>query len=277
MNKNVSKQFIELVDIVKKLRAPGGCPWDREQTPKSVAPYVIEESHELVEAINSGNKAHTCEELGDVLLQVVLQAQMFAEAGDFTITDVIKGISQKLVRRHPHVFGGSKVKNSKEVLVNWEKIKSDEKKEKKHSILDSMPRSLPALLMAHRASEKTARVGFDWKTSEGVINKIEEEARELHEAISSKDKSEIEHEYGDLIFALANLGRFLKLDPENTLRQANMRFIARFQEMEKEIHKKGLSVHSITFEEWDQMWNRAKCLLKRKRKGAERGLQTRKK
>ncbi len=255
MKNNIGSKFERLVDIMRKLRAPKGCPWDREQTPQSIAPYLLEETYETLEAIDSGNNKEIAEELGDLLLQVVFQAQMADEAKRFTIEDVIDSICNKLIHRHPHVFGETKVKGTKDVLENWEKLK---KTEGKKTLLGGVPKTLPALLKAFRLGQKASRVGFDWQDSEGILAKVEEEARELHDAKKSGDINEIEHEYGDLLLILANLGRFLELDPETALRKATGRFMKRFLWMETEAERKKLDVHALSAKKWDDLWNEAK-------------------
>ncbi len=255
MKKKIGDKFERLVEIMRRLRAPKGCPWDREQTPQSIAPYLLEETYETLEAIDSGNNKEIAEELGDLLLQVVFQAQMADEAKGFTIEDVIDSICNKLIHRHPHVFGETKVKGIKDVLQNWEKLK---KTEGKKTLLGGVPKTLPALLKAFRLGQKASRVGFDWQDAEGVLEKVEEEARELHEAKKSGDIDEIEHEYGDLLLILANLGRFLEIDPETALRKATGRFMKRFQWMESEAERKKLELQSLSAKEWDDLWNEAK-------------------
>ncbi len=255
MKNNIGSKFERLVDIMRKLRAPKGCPWDREQTPQSIAPYLLEETYETLEAIDSGNNKEIAEELGDLLLQIVFQAQMADEAKRFTIEDVIDSICNKLIHRHPHVFGETKVKGTKDVLENWEKLK---KTEGKKTLLGGVPKTLPALLKAFRLGQKASRVGFDWQDSEGILAKVEEEARELHDAKKSGNIDEIEHEYGDLLLILANLGRFLELDPETALRKATGRFMKRFLWMETEAERKKLDVHALSAKKWDDLWNEAK-------------------
>lgn len=255
MKNNIGKKFEELVNIMAKLRGPKGCPWDKEQTPKSISPYLLEETYETLEAIDSGDVNETREELGDLLLQVVFQAQMANEKRKFDVCDVIDGICRKLIHRHPHVFGKDKVKSSWNVLQNWEKLK---KKEGKKTMLGGVPKTLPALLKAFRLGQKASRVGFDWQNAEGVLEKVEEEARELHEANKKGSKKDIEHEYGDLLLVLANLGRFLDLDPETALRKATGRFISRFNWMEKEIAKRKRDMHDLSAKEWDILWEKAK-------------------
>lgn len=255
---SVGESFEKLVAIMARLRGPDGCPWDKEQTPKSAVAYIIEEAFETVEAIESGDPTAVKEELGDLLLQAVFQSQMVADTtAAFTISDVITTISEKLIVRHPHVFGETQVADSAEVLANWEKIKSAEKPERE-SMLDGLPKGLPALLRAYRLGQKASRVGFDWKDISGILGKIQEEARELHEA---RGPDQIESELGDLLFTLANLGRFLKVDPETALRKASEKFTARFQWMEAECKKKGTPLQNLSDAEWDALWNLAKLAL----------------
>lgn len=250
--------FSRLVDIVARLRAPDGCPWDREQTPQSATPYLIEEAHEAAEAIDSGDPKAMREELGDLLLQVVFQSQMIADtSGAFTVGDVAREVTEKLIRRHPHVFGDTKVSGTDEVLVNWEKIKQQEKSARQ-SMLDGLPKALPALLKAYRLGQKAARVGFDWPDIEGVLQKISEEIRELHEARTTHDERRIEDEFGDLLFTLANLGRHLDIDPEGALRRATDRFMQRFQWMEHEATRRGLVLNALDAAQWDALWEEAK-------------------
>lgn len=256
---NTGKLFEELVDIMSKLRAPDGCPWDREQTCKSIAPHTLEETYEVLAAIDQNDMAELKEELGDLLLQILFYSQIAKEEGSFSIDAVIEGIKAKLIHRHPHVFGGTKVDGPGQVLKQWEELK---KAEGKKSVLGGVPKNLPALLQAFRLGEKTSRVGFDWPDAGGILDKIEEEARELHEALDGNNQDEIDHEYGDILFALANLGRFIKIDPEGALRRANKRFIKRFDCIEKEAQKSGRELKSLTLKEWDELWEKAKATLK---------------
>ena len=243
------------------LRGPNGCPWDKEQTYKDINPYLLEETHEVLEAVDRGDFTDLKEELGDLLVQILFLSQLAKEEDRFDVGDVIDKVAEKLIRRHPHVFGTEKADTSREVLVNWEKIKQEEneKKEKKRdSILAGIPKSVPALLQAFRIGEKTHRVGFDWPELEGILKKIEEEIGELKEAITSQNEAAIEHEYGDLLFTLANVGRFLKSDPETALRKASDRFTARFKSIEKKAREQNKKLQSLSAEEWDQMWEEAK-------------------
>ncbi len=245
--------------IMARLRGPDGCPWDKEQTPRSAVPYIIEEAFETVEAIESETPAAVKEELGDLLLQVVFQAQMVSDTtAAFGIADVIDVVCAKLIHRHPHVFGDTKVTGSTEVLVNWEKIKSGEKPHRE-SILGGLPKGLPALLKAYRVGQKASRVGFDWKDVRGILDKVSEEAKELHDA---KSDSEIESEFGDLLFTLANLGRFLKVDPETALRKSLRKFMDRFQWMEAQCREKNRALQELSDAEWDALWDEAKVIVR---------------
>jgi tetrapyrrole methylase family protein/MazG family protein len=248
-------KFEKLVEIMARLRAPGGCPWDRKQHYKDIAPHTLEETHEVLRAIDRGDLDGLREELGDLLLQIIFYAQIAKEENRFDINGVIEAITEKLIHRHPHVFGEAKVKGAEQVLERWEELKQAEGKE---SVVGGVPPALPALLKAHRLGEKTSRVGFDWPNAEGILNKIEEEAHELHEARKQGDSCAIDQEYGDLLFTLANLGRFLGLEPEGSLRRAADRFINRFQWMEGRAKEMGRTLQSLSDKEWDDLWNESK-------------------
>jgi len=250
---NTGKLFEQLVDIMAKLRGPDGCPWDKEQTYKDINPYMLEEVHEVMESIDANDMNGLKEELGDLLLHIVFHAQMAKEDKIFNINDVINGICTKLIGRHPHVFDDAEVKSSEHVIKRWEQIKKEEKKGK--SMLDGVPKELPALLKSFRLGEKTHRVGFDWKDFDGILDKLNEEIDELKDA---KTKEEVEHEYGDILFTMANIGRFLKVNPEDALRKSTNRFIKRFKTMEKIIDEKGIPLHNLSEKEWDNLWNEAK-------------------
>lgn len=261
--KNAEKPFEKLVEIMARLRGPGGCPWDKEQTHQTILPYLLEEAHETAEAIDENDFEGLKEELGDLLTQIVFHAQMAREAGRFDIHDVIGTISEKLIRRHPHVFGKEKVSGTQEVLENWEKIKQVENKHKRESLLDGIPKTVPALIKAFRLGEKAGRVGFDWPDRKGIWKKVKEECDELEKELTTDKGPETTDqktadEYGDLLFTLANLGRFLHIDPETALRRAADRFTRRFQWIEKEAKKSGKVLRELTAEEWDDFWNRAK-------------------
>ena len=252
--------FEELVKIMKKLLGPGGCPWDREQTHESLKPYLIEEAYETIEAINSGSDDQLIEELGDLLLQVVFHAQLAESEDRFDIDDVLRGIIEKLKRRHPHVYGDTVAESSKQVIKNWEEIKRKEKREKKDgsSVLDGLPDMLPALIKARRIQEKVSRIGFDWDRTEEVMLKIEEELKELKEASRINDREAIEEELGDLLFSVANLARFVSLCPEDALRKTIDKFQKRFRYIEQELQKRGKKLGEASLEDMDKLWEEIK-------------------
>lgn len=249
--------FAKLVEIVAKLRAPGGCPWDREQTNQSLLPATIEEAYELAEAARSGNDAHFREELGDFLLLAVMHSEIAREGGRFNIDDVIREVTDKLIRRHPHVFGESDARDSGAVLKQWEAIKRAEKKGDSH-YLASLPKALPALQRAQKAQSKVARVNFDWTELRDVIAKVEEELGELKEAIKSEDGDATRDEVGDFLFAVVNLARKCKLDAETTLHAATDKFVRRFNLLEDELHRRGKKLGDVELSELDQIWNEVK-------------------
>ena len=252
--------FEELVKIMKKLLGPGGCPWDREQTHESLKPYLIEEAYEVIEAINSGSDEQLIEELGDLLLQVVFHAQLAESEDRFDIDDVLRGIIEKLKRRHPHVYGDTVAESSNQVIKNWEEIKRKEKREKKDgsSVLDGLPEMLPALIKARRIQEKVSRIGFDWDRTEEVMLKIEEELKELKEASRINDREAIEEELGDLLFSVANLARFVSLCPEDALRKTIDKFQKRFRYIEQELPKRGKKLGEASLEDMDKLWEEIK-------------------
>ena len=250
------KKVQELVDIVKKLRSPEGCPWDKEQTFQSLTPCIIEEAYELVDAIESEDFAHIKEELGDVLLHIVMLSNMAEEQEQFDYQAVAEDVGNKMIRRHPHVFGDAKADNVDEVWKNWEAIKKKEKQTA--SIMDKIPK-LPALLEAQKLQKKAKRAGFDWKNTEGAINKLHEELKEFTEACESKNLKEIEDEAGDVIFSVVNILRKLDINAEDVLRKSNKKFVKRFQKME-EISSTSDFNH-LTFEEKVDLWAQAKKKL----------------
>jgi MazG family protein len=252
-----SLAFQNLCDIVARLRAPGGCPWDREQTNESLLPAVIEEAYELVEAVRAKDDAHFREELGDLLLLVVMHAEIAREAGRFDIDDVLGDVSQKLVRRHPHVFGTSDARDSPAVLKQWEAIKRTEKKADSH-YLASLPKALPGLVRAQKAQSKAARVNFDWTDMRDVVAKVEEELGETKEAIASKDRARIDDEIGDMIFAMVNLARKCKIDAESALQRATDKFVARFNRLEDELRRRGKQLGDVELPEMDAIWDQIK-------------------
>jgi MazG family protein len=252
-----SSAFQNLCEIVAKLRAPGGCPWDREQTNESLLPALIEEAYEAAEAARSKDDAHLCEELGDLLLVVVMQAEIARETARFDIDEIIRHVSDKLVRRHPHVFGTSDACDSGAVLKQWEEIKREEKKDDSH-YLASLPKALPALMRAQKAQSKAARVNFDWTDLRDVLAKVEEEIGEIHEAINSRDESAIKDEIGDLLFAVVNLARKSKIEAESSLQAATDKFVTRFNRLEDELKTRGKRLGEVNLAEMDEIWNQIK-------------------
>ncbi|HQO21128.1 MAG TPA: nucleoside triphosphate pyrophosphohydrolase [Acidobacteriota bacterium] len=249
-------EYARLVELMARLRAPGGCPWDRSQSREDLKTYLVEETYEVLDAIDSKSSDKLKEELGDLLLQIVFHAEIAEEENAFDIEDVCRSINEKLVRRHPHVFGDAKAETPDIVLKNWETIKKGEKEGK--SALGGVPKVLPALLKAYRLQEKAARVGFDWEETRQVEAKVDEELAELREATENGDREKIREELGDLLFAIVNLSRFLKLDPEDTLQSANEKFIRRFKAVEKSAADDGRDLHGMSLAEMDQLWEEAK-------------------
>lgn len=250
---NLEEQFLAFIQIVKLLRLH--CPWDREQTNESIAPLLIEEAYETIEAIEHKNWKEFSKELGDLLLHIVMHSIIAEEQGSFCLLDVLKEIQKKLIFRHPHVFGNIEVNGVSEVLKNWEELK---KQEGKKSILEGVPKSLPALLRAERIQEKVSKVGFDWEKPEEVCNKIIEEINELHSAIESKRTEAIEEEFGDLLFTIVNYARFMQISPEIALQKSNNKFIRRFQSIEEFADNQNKSISEMKLNEMDQIWNDAK-------------------
>ena len=245
--------FGSLLSLMERLRSPKGCPWDRQQTHASLKRNLLEECYELLDAVDRGTPQELAEELGDVLLQVLFHAQIAKEEGRFTIKDVIHGIADKLVRRHPHVFGDVNVANAEEAKVNWDRIKEREKEE--GSILDGVPREMPALAQSQTIQDRVSRAGFDWDDVSGVLDKVAEELGEVKMAPSSEDR---ELELGDVLFALVNVGRWMGVQMEDTLRNANDRFYWRFSYMERLCRERGLSFPAISREEKEALWKEAK-------------------
>lgn len=264
----VGALFEELVAIQARLRAPGGCPWDREQTHATLKTYLIEEAYEVLDAIENGNPNELSEELGDLLLQVLFHADLALEAGAFDISDVIVAIRDKMIRRHPHVFGNVKVKNAEQVLKNWAQLKAQEKhaavddssirKVELASALDGVPRNLPALLEAYQLTQRAAQVGFDWENASGIFEKLHEEVRELQAALDESIRKNIEEELGDLLFVCVNLSRFLGFDPEVALKHSNAKFKSRFQLMEAEAAQRGQRLSALLKDELEVLWVSAK-------------------
>ncbi len=262
--KHTGAEFTKLVGLMQRLLAPGGCPWDREQTLATLLPYLVEETYEVIDAVESGTVDDHREELGDLLLQVVFQAELRHAEGAFGIDDVARGIVAKLVRRHPHVFGEAKAaEDAQAVLANWARLKAGEKAEKgKHGALDGIPRSAPALLRATRAGEKASAVGFDWPDAAGPRAKVDEELAELDQACRGGDRAEMARELGDVLLTLTSLARKLGLDAEAALREATDRFARRFGHMEATLAATGRAVSDASSEEQDRLWRAAKAKAK---------------
>ena len=256
---NPGQAFSEIVTLVRRLRAPDGCPWDREQTLASITPYILEECHELLDAISRNDEAEICEESGDLLFQIVFLAAMFEEAGRFDVVAVLERIHAKMVSRHPHVFGDAAAHDVETVLKNWERIKAGEAgKEKRTSALDGVPVTLPALARAMAVQRKAARVGFDWKEIDDVLAKIHEEIAELREARADADMTAMRDEFGDVLFALVNLGRKLEIDAEQALTGTIEKFMYRFNHIERRVAENGRRPEDCSLEELDGYWNEAK-------------------
>jgi tetrapyrrole methylase family protein / MazG family protein len=273
MTSGVGERFEKLVDIMRALRAPDGCPWDREQTHASLRPFLLEETYEVLEAIDDGTARELCEELGDVLFEVVFMSRVSEEAGDFSIADTIEAISTKLVRRHPHVFArqsGDSELTSSQVIEKWETLKARERAEaglapktKPKTTLSGVPKTLPSLLRAYEISSRAAAVGFDWARAAEVVEKIEEEVGELRREVESgalESQSRAEEEMGDLLFAIANLSRKLGIEPESALRRANEKFTTRFEAVEQAFATKGRSLTQATLDEMEAEWQRVKAV-----------------
>ena len=242
-----------------RLRSPGGCPWDNEQTHATLRRYIIEEVYEVLEAVDEQDPAHLCEELGDLLLQIVFHARMAEEKGEFSMQDVVDTVTEKLIRRHPHVFGDISVRDAAEVIVNWDAIKRREKSVKPRSALDGIPKGLPALLRANKLQQKAAKVGFDWDGIAPVWDKVAEELAELREATQSGDPGRIGDELGDVVFAVVNLGRFLGVEAEVALNGTNNKFLRRFQQVEAAVKSKGLHWRELDLTALDELWEEAKA------------------
>ncbi len=254
-NPRMSKRsFDDLVQLMTRLRGPGGCPWDRKQTLPDLKPYVIEEAYEVVDAIDRDDRAALLEEIGDFLLEAVFITEITREEGSFDVYDSITAIHDKLVRRHPHVFGDVEAKDAEQVLVNWEKLKQGERKAENKSLLAGIPQAMPALLKASRLTEKASRVGFDWRRTDDVFDKLDEEIAELREAVASSDTAHIHEEIGDLLFTIANIARKVNVNPEEALQSTNRKFMSRFQSMESRVE----SFEGMSLEEMDRLWDEAK-------------------
>jgi nucleoside triphosphate diphosphatase len=258
---DAGRAFQKLVDIMAQLRGPGGCPWDREQSLESLRPFVLEETYEVLEAIDRGDHEALRGEIGDFLFEGVFLAQIETDEGRFTVADSIRAITEKLIRRHPHVFGTARDVNTPgQVLEQWEQIKAREQQDAgaRKAVLGSMPRTMPALLGAHEIGTRVAAVGFDWARPEDVVTKIEEEVAELRRAVEGEGRERVAEEMGDLLFAVANLARKLGVEPESALRMANEKFSQRFAALEAHLEAQGRSVHDATLEEMEEAWKAIK-------------------
>lgn len=253
----------DLLEIIYLLRTPGGCPWDIEQTHESIKKNFIEETYEVIEAINKNNSDMMREELGDVLMQILMHCQMEQEQGNFNFDDIVDELSQKLIIRHPHVFGTVDCKNSDEVLTNWDKIKMQTKGQKTVSeSIGSIPRELPALMRAEKVQKKAAKAGFDWESAEGAFEKVYSECDELKEAVEEKTSDDVMEELGDLIFSCVNVSRFVKCDPEESLTKATDKFIIRFSIVEKLADERKINMKDASINELDELWDEAKLMSK---------------
>ena len=257
--KHEGSLFDRLVEIMAMLRSPAGCPWDRAQDSTSLKPYLLEEAYEVLEAIEEGTPHKLKDELGDLLFQVIFHAQLARERGDFDIYDILAGTIAKMTRRHPHVFGSAAASTPKEALQNWEEIKRQEKTANQAtSVLDGVPRQLPSLLRAQRLQDKAARVGFDWPDIAQVWEKLSEELRELRASMDRHNRVEIAEELGDVLFVLVNLARWLEINPDEALHNTSMKFIQRFQFIERELSRQGKVPQQATLAEMDALWEQAK-------------------
>ena len=250
--------FDHLREVMATLRSPDGCPWDRKQTHESLREYSIEEVYELVDAIDAGDDNNIIEELGDILMHVILHSQIGEDDGYFTIDDVIRSVTDKMIYRHPHVFSNTKVDSVVDVNRNWEELKKAEKGEERESVLDGIPKHLPSLAKAFKLQKKAAKVGFEWEDVSGVWEKLDEELKEVQEAIEENTLLEMEDEFGDVLFVLANLARYYKINPELALNRANNKFRSRFTYIEEQLTKKGIDIKQASLEEMDAYWDEAK-------------------
>lgn len=259
MEERVGDLFAELVKIMEQLRAEKGCPWDRAQTHESLKPFLIEEAYEVLEAMEAKDQGKFQEELGDLLFQIIFHTQISKEQGQFTMEQLLEKITEKMIRRHPHVFSDALVADAQEVLFNWEEIKRREKGDKRTgSALDGIPRDLPSLLRAHRLQDRASRLGFDWPDVEGAYAKAEEEMGELRSALHEGERSRMEEELGDLLFSLVNIARFIEVNPEEALRKAIGRFIQRFHHIEESFKQQGREIQKGDLEEMERLWQEAK-------------------
>jgi len=250
------KRFDDLIDIMARLRGIDGCPWDRRQTRETLRPFLVEETYEILEALDRGDDQGLREELGDLLFHIIFMARIAHEEGAFDIDDVISGVAEKMVRRHPHVFGNAEVSGPHEVEANWAKLKAEEKP--RGSLMEGIPQHLPALMRAYRLTQRASKVGFDWEDKGQVWEKLEEELKEFQEALIEGHKQELREELGDILFTLVNLARFVDVDPEDALRRVTNKFVERFHYIEKRLHEEGKDPQEATLDEMDVLWEESK-------------------
>jgi MazG family protein len=264
LSPEVSEAFTELAQLIKTLRSEHGCPWDKKQTPQTFHHYILEEYHELVHALNEGDHAEIADEAGDLIFLVVFAAYMFEQEGIATLSEVVRGVISKMIRRHPHVFGEVQVKNADEVIDNWAKIKASEKNmQQRESLLDGIPRSLPALNRAQKLARRASKAGFDWTKADEVLLKVDEELAELKQAIASGSQADIREELGDLLFVVTNAARHLEVNSEAALNETSDKFERRFRYIETRLRSAGKSLEDADLKEMDRLWDEAKTLEKR--------------
>ncbi len=257
----IDRLFSRLVEIVIRLRGPNGCPWDRKQTPESLKKYLLEEAYEIIDAIDSSDTQEVCEEIGDLLFLLIFLTYLYEEAGAFSIGEMLRLCADKMIRRHPHVFGQAAVNCAREVIAQWQKIKEEESRSKekgRSAVLGNLPKTLPALQRAFRVGERASRVGFDWPSAIEIFPKLEEEFLELKEALHDQDERRLKEEIGDLLFTMANLSRKLNINPEEALTQAVEKFIYRFIKMEDYFKSQGKDLREVSLEDMDQVWEEIK-------------------
>ncbi|HWC05914.1 MAG TPA: nucleoside triphosphate pyrophosphohydrolase [Gemmatimonadota bacterium] len=257
---DAGQRFLDLLTVMGRLRGDGGCPWDREQTRESLRPFLVEETYEVLDALDSGNAAGIREELGDLLFQVVFHAEIARERGEFSMVDLLEALVAKMTRRHPHVFGDRPVGSAAEALAQWEAIKESEKDGAPRSVLAGVPRAMPALQRARRVQHKAARVGFDWPDATGALEKVHEELGEVTEALRRGDEEAVRQELGDLLFSVVNVARRAGVDPEGALQAAVDRFGRRFGSMEEAARREGRDLAGLSLDELERLWTRAKSL-----------------
>lgn len=257
---DAGQRFLELLTMMSRLRGPAGCPWDREQTRDSLRPFLVEETYEVLDALDTGDAARIREELGDLLFQVVFHTEIAQERGEFSMTELLHALVAKMTRRHPHVFGDRPVGSAAEALAQWEAIKESENHGSPRSTLEGVPRALPGLLRAQRVQHKAGRVGFDWPDAGGALEKVREELGEVTDALHRGDRDALQDEVGDLLFSVVNVARLSDIDPEGALQATVDRFTRRFASMEEAARREGRNLAALSLDEWERLWSRAKSL-----------------